>query len=404
MLNETNQAQFDDLLGQLLHAIGTQWFFNLVYERDFYATTTQVAYTRLPSETIATADLTVTYWFGIPRSASPGPFTVDADVDALAVSPISGASARRKDFMLLAGMTGSAREHRVFEGFFATPAVSSMKLLRIAADQGIPIHRINSSNIAQILPLLSLASDDLADIQNGVAVGKEAIVSQSEVQIGNYRGVGLLILDPERGDGVYLISGGIAGGYAFELDEWRKDVYTKVWAGLRVRNLVLDIAKGMIGTLYGLGCKDRDVTGTPQVGRCAEEYGADSTRLDCSGFVESVYFWVGFQFFVGRNAQSQYDFVRSNFRTSGSVLFGDLVFFENTYDKNRNNIRSDDGVTHVGIVWKPEMWIAAEGDFVEAYCTAGYRAANPSAGCLLTGVWPGKYANFYSYGSVISER
>ena len=210
-LNETNQAQFDDLLGQLLHAIGVQWFFNLVYERDFYATTTQVAYTRLPSEAIATADLTVSYWFGIPRTASPGPFTVDADADVLALAPIRGNAKRTKDFMLLAGMTGSAWEHLVFEGFFSTAAVSSMKLLRTAADQGVPIHRINSGNIAQILPLLSLAPEDLADIQNGIAVGKEAIVSQTEVQVDNYRGVGLLILDPAKGDGLYLISGGLAG-------------------------------------------------------------------------------------------------------------------------------------------------------------------------------------------------
>jgi len=30
-------------------------------------------------------------------------------------------------------------------------------------------------------------------------------------------------------------------------------------------------------------------------------------------------------------------------------LAGDLVFFENTYDRNRNG-RADDGVTHVGLV------------------------------------------------------
>ncbi|OGI48202.1 MAG: hypothetical protein A2151_00550, partial [Candidatus Muproteobacteria bacterium RBG_16_65_34] len=105
-LNESGQAQFDDLLGQLLHAIGVQWFFNLVYERAFYATTAQVAYTRLPSEAIATADLSVSYWFGIPRTASPGPFTVDADADVLALAAIGNNTKRTKDFMLVAGMTG----------------------------------------------------------------------------------------------------------------------------------------------------------------------------------------------------------------------------------------------------------------------------------------------------------
>jgi hypothetical protein len=365
-LNETNQAQFDDLLGQLLHAIGVQWFFNLVYERDFYATTTQMAYTRLPSEAIATADLSVSYWFGIPRTASPGPFTVDADADVLAVASVAGATARRKDFMLLAGTTGSAWEHLVLEGFFSTTAVSSMKLLRTAADQGIPIHRINSGNIAQILPLLTLAPEDLADIQNGIAVGKEAIVSQSEVQVGDYRGVGLLILDPQKGDGFYLISGGLAGGGTAgktSAEYWKNDVYNSKFSSLLAREFILRFAWTKIGTPYGFGCKD------PFFGRkyevCTAKYTDYSSRIDCSGLVAFAYGMVGFPFFHDRTANMQYEFIGANpsfgsYPSATNVKLADLKFWEGTQiDKNGEIVP---GATHVGIYLGPGQWIAAQGN------------------------------------------
>ncbi len=411
-LNETNQAQFDDLLGQLLHAIGTQWFFNMVYERNFYSTTTQVAYRWLLTEVMAIADLQVSYWFGIPRSATPGPFIVDADRDVVAAAPIAGDSQRTKHFMLLAGMTGSSWEHLVFEGFFGTSAVSSMKLLRAAADQNIPIHRIDGSNFSQILPLLTLAAEDIADIQNGIAAGKVVTAPQSEVQFGNYRGAGLLILDPDRGDGVYLISGGLAGGYTFKLEEWKRDVYGKFWVSLTARSFVLHWARSKLGTPYGFGCKDQFVSG-PQAGRCAEKYGPDSIRIDCSGLIEFAYDMVGFPFFVGKNAQGQYDFVKGNFRipSGDAVQLGDLIFFENTYEKPWSDDGNfcNEGVSHVGIVFDHrELWLAAEDDMVQFYCSPAFYDANPSR-CIKSKVWA--YApetggrpcsRFFSYGSVLS--
>jgi hypothetical protein len=269
----------------------------------------------------------------------------------------------------------------------------------------VSIHRINGSNIGQVLPLLRLAAEDIFDIQSSVAAGKEVTVSESEVKVGGYRGVGLLILDPDRGDGLYLISGGLSGGATFTLKEWKKDVYNKVWAGLTVRNLVLGWARSKTGTPYGFGCKDTFVNDW-QSARCASKYGPDTIRIDCSGLVEFAYYMVGFKFFVQKNAQGQFDFVRSNFSIpdANSVLFGDIIVFENTYDKNENNIRTDDGVTHIGIVDKPQKWVAAESKMVESYCTSGFKAANSADACIVSGLWPGKYANFFSYGSVISGR
>ena len=389
-LNEQGKAQFDDLLGQLLHAIGTQWFFNLVYERDFYATTTQVAYARLPSEAITTADLRVSLWFGVPRTATPGPFTVDADTDTLAVAALGSDTGRSKNFMLLAGMTGSAWEHTVIEGFFATSAVSSMKLLRAASDQGIPIHRINSSNIAQVLPLLVLSQEDLADIQNGVAAGQEVTVSQSEVQVGDYRGVGLLILDPQRGSGLYLISGGLAGASmtnAESLKYWKKDVYDSRFLSLLSRALIIGWAESKIGTPYGFGCKlaGPNFDPCPAMEKDDPDY---RTRIDCSGLVAYAYGMVGFTLFNEKTADMQMSTIGTltgigSYPTSDTVKQGDLNFWCCT--QPGTNL-TDQQASHVGIYLSPSLWIAAQDDEVNVY-------TNNSA-------WE---SNFRKHGSVLKH-
>jgi cell wall-associated NlpC family hydrolase len=367
VLNETTGAQFDDLLGQLLQSIGVQWFFHLRYERSFYATTTQVVFTRLPSETIATADLSVSFFLGIPRNVSPGPLTIDADTDYLAVSPYSGDQARTKDFMLLAGMTGSSWEHLVFEGFFTDPAVSSMKLLRTAADQGIPIYRINNSNIDQVLPSLSLAADDIADIQNGVNTGNEVVVSQSAVQIGDYTGVGLLVLDPQQGSGYYLISGGLAGGGTASTKAakaWKIGIYNSKFFTLLARGLIVTWAYSKLHTPYGLGCKLEDRNYQP-----CEDLAQDDPnykiRVDCSGLVAYAYGMIGFPLFHALTSDDQMRAIgRWDFGTYPSdqeVEPGDLNFWCCTLS------RPPTAASHVGIYLYPGHWLAAQGNEVDIY-------------------------------------
>lgn len=385
-LNEQNLANMDDLLGQLLHNIGTMWFFDLKYERDFYATTTQVTYTQLPSETIATADLTVSYFMGIPRSVTEGFFTVDADRDAMAAAPISGEARRIKDFMLISGMTGSSWEHLVFEGFFSVPGVSSMKLLRAASDQMVPVYTIDGNNIAQVLPTLALSGEDVADIQNGVNAGKKVVVSQAEVQVGSYRGVGLLILDPANGDGLYLIGGGLSGGAVTQktIGEWKTGGYTKKYVALLMRALVMMYASALIGTPYGFGCKN-PIQSTPMPlpdgsVLCADKSDPNKGKfgIDCSGLVQFSYHMAGFPYFTGYSAEGQYKIAGQFgcYPDAPSVLPADLIFFDRTYDKNEPKQSKmdppqkpgpEDLLTHVGLTLRFDLWIAAEGKRVGRY-------------------------------------
>jgi hypothetical protein len=98
------------------------------------------------------------------------------------------------------------------------------------------------------------------------------------------------------------------------------------------------------------------------VGRTGEFHaGGERFLADCTGFVEAVYQAEGVPLrdLMRRAAPEERSGVAAAWRAMrayGTVLPrgewpapGDLVFWHDTYDRNRNG-RSDDGLTHVGIV------------------------------------------------------
>jgi len=97
--------------------------------------------------------------------------------------------------------------------------------------------------------------------------------------------------------------------------------------------------------------------------RYAREYvvGAKRFPYDCSGFVGAILLKSGIDVFLGADELSirgngvkiLYEFVHryGELHTKGTPQPGDLVFFSNTYDRNRDG-KSNDPLTHVGIVEK----------------------------------------------------
>ncbi len=78
--------------------------------------------------------------------------------------------------------------------------------------------------------------------------------------------------------------------------------------------------------------------------------GGTTYRYDCSGFVEAAYAAAGMP--LRGSAAMMYGFARDNdvlHRRKRKVHAGDLVFWDDTYDRNGNG-RRDDDLTHVGIV------------------------------------------------------
>jgi len=425
-LNEQGLAILDDTFGQFLHNLGKLWFHDIHYERSFYGTSNHVLYHQLPSQATVTGALTLTYFFGIPKAASRKGYVIDVDTDIMALGTLDNKTKRKKDFMLLAGLTGSAWEGLELKGAFGGPDIAATKVIKIAAYRGVPVYQINSSNINTILPKLSLSQEDITDIKNGVAAGFTATVPESEITIGSWKGAGLIILD-ETGGGPYLISGGYSGGSACSdsnwlpvlrpkepidgifppctEERWENEVATRPRVALTARRMIISWASKLFGTPYGFGCKDPF---SPANKFCSDRYGGDYIlRIDCSGFVAWAYRRVGYDKFVGKNAEGQHSIVTVR-PSESSVKYGDLIFFDNTYDKsgppdynNGDGVWGNDPLTHVGIVISEpdKLWIAAQGKE-----GVGYYSYAPLNTCPRSYPTCIEKVNFNSYGSVFNDQ
>ncbi len=111
----------------------------------------------------------------------------------------------------------SALEHRILELAFSDRqnpgnAVSAVKALAIAAQQGNWIYQITPSNI-EVLDELSIGAEVKDEIRAAAATGKEVTVSESTITVAGWTGAGYIISDPETGAGAYKISGGSNGGF-----------------------------------------------------------------------------------------------------------------------------------------------------------------------------------------------
>ena len=85
-----------------------------------------------------------------------------------------------------------------------------------------------------------------------------------------------------------------------------------------------------------------------------------SFHSDCSGFVASVYYQNGIDLFAhavsqnirGNGVSLIYEYVlRAGVINPKEPKVGDLIFFSNTYDRNKNR-KNDDLFTHIGIIVK----------------------------------------------------
>lgn len=269
-------TDLDDLLGQMLYNIGLSYFHHLTFEEELYAKNFQMVITKEPSEAIVTSQAITEYLWGVPFRVTEGGVAIDVDRNISASFSIDGSQQRKKDFMIVSGLGSSAWEDMILQSFFNIPSVSASRLLKIANQRGIPIYTIDSGNINTILPQLQVTSDVTDNIRNAVNAGKKVIVSKTNVQYNDWNGAGYIILDPVKGSGAYLISGGLAGS----------ETSKKASVSLRnpsdcsalitsfTRQAVIQIALANLDTPYVWGGED------PVCG------------FDCSGFINYVFYVV----------------------------------------------------------------------------------------------------------------
>ena len=201
----------DDIIGETLnlHNLG---YFTQTETTNRMIATGKVAYSKQPAEMLTTLAPTISYIYGAPYSI--GSLGTNLDVKRYPINAISlrGNASDEKAFMAASGTSGSAYEHTIIEELHKdSQAVSAVKILSVANQQGIPIYTIDSSNSTTILPLLQISAEAMSDIQNAIAAGKRVTIPGQSIQYYDWYGDGYIVTDTDTGAGAYVISGGLNG-------------------------------------------------------------------------------------------------------------------------------------------------------------------------------------------------
>jgi hypothetical protein len=207
----------DDLIGNMLHAGALSYFAaNDAYLKMLNKGEQALAY-RQPSFGTFSTSLDTVYSFGVPRQVDMSGIMVDMDAVTQSLWTKNNDAQMAKTIVQQVGMMTSTWEHQIPEMLFTSEehpgeAVSAVKALALASAEGQQIYQITSENVNTVLPVLNISVDVKDEIRASVAVGKVATVSQNNITVGEWTGVGYIITDPETGAGAYRISGGDNGG------------------------------------------------------------------------------------------------------------------------------------------------------------------------------------------------
>jgi hypothetical protein len=151
--------------------------------------------------------------------------------------------------MTASGTSGSAYEHTTIEELHQnSQAVSAVKILSLANQQGIPIYTIDSSNSATILPLLQISSENMTDIQNVIAAGKRVTIPGQSIQFYDWHGDGYVVTDPDTGAGAYVISGGLDGSGTATIGDQLSSFFGDI-----SKNFAFDFTESAIKFVFKLG-------------------------------------------------------------------------------------------------------------------------------------------------------
>jgi len=203
----------DDIIGDMLYAGALSDLVTNDANLKMLNQGEQALAYRQPSFGTFSTNLDTIYSFGVPRQVEMSGIMVDMDAVTQSLWTKNNDAQMVKTIVQQVGMMTSAWEHRIPELLFTNDehpgeAVSAVKALVIASAQGQRIYQVTSENMNAVLPVLNINTNVKDEIRAFVAVGKVATVSQNNITIDEWTGVGYIIADAETGAGAYRISGG----------------------------------------------------------------------------------------------------------------------------------------------------------------------------------------------------
>ncbi len=208
---ETPQTTcLEEYLAGVLHQTALQYVHAVDVAGAKIASLMHMVITNDVSEAIVENQVQVFFSGGTPISFDWVGMSVDADRKIIGPFPTDGLG-DPFDYMLTSGLDGSLQENRLFERLYDEEAVSTTKILSLAADSGIAVCKITSS-IGTDCPTLNQPVNVVNAINNALAQGHEVIIPQRDFTYYEWTGTGWIDLDPVTGAAGYLISGGINGG------------------------------------------------------------------------------------------------------------------------------------------------------------------------------------------------
>lgn len=209
----------EDLLGSLFHA-GTLAYFGQ-YTAISYATGPWDGGHHYLAAGVGSYgyEPEVDYLFGIPRGIYGGGAAMNVPiVNVIGYDGDGSAQTKqaRIDYILQLGAISSTLEHEVPEQTFVTDsnsveAISAVKALSKANQQGQRIYHITKENQATVLPYINHDRRVMEEIKNALAVDKVVITHADTVSVVGWSGSGYIIYDPTTGNGAYKIGGGANG-------------------------------------------------------------------------------------------------------------------------------------------------------------------------------------------------
>jgi hypothetical protein len=216
----------DTTIGTLLQSGILGWFRDLDIRHRRLAKGSGVISQRLPSSGFYFSAMAVETLFGVPVSATLAGATLDIMNDFGFVLAKNGDHDLSVHVAYAQGQTGSEMEASSQEVRLSTEAnpvnaTSTLRILRQANDEGIPIYRIDNTNSSIVLPLLQHSASDMSLVTSALASGREVIIPETPVIFAGEPIVGLITQDPSTGSAAYLISGslGVRNGGLAEFSE-----------------------------------------------------------------------------------------------------------------------------------------------------------------------------------------
>ncbi|AOT07558.1 hypothetical protein [Pseudoalteromonas luteoviolacea] len=228
-----NDAMDERYSGQLMHILGLSYYKQLDNAINNVSSGSGAMIYHKVSEALMSIDLTAKRQPNGQYRMAVGSRGIDAPRNVYSIFSYKESERVDRAAVLFAtGIAASGLEHAVFEKTLGWPSNSTMSILRFAAQHEVPIYVVKASNVDAALAEINMPANIETSMRNAVNSGRIVITPKEQMLIGEWNGVGYIVLDPNTGAAGYLINGGNAGGkQAFEPmdlqqtnDTWFTDV------------------------------------------------------------------------------------------------------------------------------------------------------------------------------------